>query len=261
MELQMRIITSFLLMVSSAAEEVTSELKGVEGGSVTFPDPVMETGFFSYERTTVAIVKDRKFEIFGEAYEDRIFWNNQTGLFTIRGLRRTDSGVYTVDSKKGTVFTRSHKLTVYEPVAAPEVKAVNVSKDNCTLICSVKKAEAMTLLWYKEGKILKQSSLALSLPLIVQDFTSAYSCVAANPAEKKTFDVNATSVCSSSNNVEPPSDTRTKNLIAIPIVLAVIAVLALFIGWKYFIKNKKTNETQGRQETHQTHQDRVIDPT
>ncbi|XP_041641984.1 uncharacterized protein LOC121508907 isoform X2 [Cheilinus undulatus] len=201
----------------------------------------METGFFSYERTTVAIVKDRKFEIFEEAYEDRIFWNNQTGLFTIRGLRRTDSGVYTVDSKKGTVFTGAHKLTVYEPVAAPEVKALIVSKDNCTLICSVEKAEETTLLWYKDGKILKQSSLALSLPLTVQDFNASYSCVAANPAENKTLDINVADFCS----LPKEENLRQNNLIAIPIVLVVTVVLAMFIGW-IFIKNKKRNETQGR---------------
>uniref|UniRef100_UPI0037E788EE uncharacterized protein n=1 Tax=Semicossyphus pulcher TaxID=241346 RepID=UPI0037E788EE len=189
-------------MVSSAAEEVKSELRGIEGGSITLPVPVLEFGFLSLERTIIAVVKEKKCDILEEIYEDRLFWNNRTGLFTLRGLQRSDSGVYFIDSKKGAVFLTSHRLTVYEPVAAPAVNAVNtvnVSAESCTLLCLVKKAGETTLLWYKDEDILNQSSSALSLPLTVhrQDLTSSYRCVAANPAENKTLHVDVTALCDS----------------------------------------------------------------
>ncbi|CAJ1053848.1 uncharacterized protein LOC121508904 isoform X3 [Xyrichtys novacula] len=119
MELHLRMIILFLVMVPSAAEEEKSELTGVQGGSVTFPDPVMELGFVIFGGKTIAMVNDRKFKIIEETYKDRLFWNDTTGLFTLRGLQRSDSGVYTIDSKTEKVFTHRHKLTVYDRRSLP----------------------------------------------------------------------------------------------------------------------------------------------
>uniref|UniRef100_UPI0037E8F90B uncharacterized protein n=1 Tax=Semicossyphus pulcher TaxID=241346 RepID=UPI0037E8F90B len=198
------------------------------------------------------MVKEKKCDILEEIYKDRLFWNNRTGLFTLRGLQRSDSGVYGFDSKKGAVFLTSHRLTVYEPVAAPAVKTVHRSAESCTLLCLVKTAEETTLLWYKDEDILNQSSSALSLPLTVhrQDLNSSYRCVAANPAEEKTLHVNVTTSCTESNNTKSGNTTDRHYKIIVPIVLAAVVLLvALFIRWWFFLKNKKTTtETQAGSE-------------
>lgn len=96
-------------MNPSATEEVKKNLKGTEGGSITLPDPVVEFGFALFGGNVIAMVKERKSQIF----VDRVLWDSNTGLFTITGLQRNDSGIYNIDSKKGRVFGTSYKLTVY----------------------------------------------------------------------------------------------------------------------------------------------------
>lgn len=103
----------FTVMISSAAETVKKNLTGTEEGSITLPDPVVELGFLSFGVKTIAMVDDRKVRIVEEIYKDRLLWNNSTGLFTITGLQRNDSGIYKIDSKKGNIVTASYKLTVY----------------------------------------------------------------------------------------------------------------------------------------------------
>lgn len=98
----------FTVISSSATEEV-KKLTGTEGGSITLPDPVVEEGFLSFEGKTVAMVFHREIRI----YEDKVLWNNSTGLFTITGLQRNDSGIYKIDSKTGRVSITTYHLTVY----------------------------------------------------------------------------------------------------------------------------------------------------
>ncbi|XP_041641397.1 titin-like [Cheilinus undulatus] len=216
MDLQLRILFFFTVIMFSA-EEVKSELKGVEGRFITFPDPVLEFGFLTFQGKTIATVMEGEFEVLEETYKDRLSWNNQTGLFTIRVLQRADSGVYVTDSKKGTVSSTSHQLTVYEPAAAPVVRTLKVKADSCTLLCSVNGTEEMTLLWYKDEKILKRSGPAVCLPLTVQkqDFSSSYRCAAANPLEEKSLIFDATASCrgdggTSSNTVVSSVSEKAK---------------------------------------------------
>ncbi|CAK6969154.1 CD48 antigen-like isoform X3 [Scomber scombrus] len=192
---------TLFVMSSSAALTVMKDLVGSEGGSITLPDPVGQLGFLSYGIHTIAEVDEMKFKIVEKRFNDRLFWNDKTWLFEIKGLKTNDSGEYFIDSKKGNCFFRSYKLTVYESVPTPAVNTVNVSTDSCILLCSVDKAET-TLLWYKDEEILNQSSSALSLPLTVhkQDFSSSYRCEASNPAEHKTLHVDITTSCSEQNN-------------------------------------------------------------
>ncbi len=91
------------------ATEAVKDLKGTEGGSITLPDPVVEFRFAIFGEKVIAMVNARKSQIF----VDRVLWDNDTGLFTITGLQRNDSGFYNIDSKKGRVFSSSYKLTVY----------------------------------------------------------------------------------------------------------------------------------------------------
>ncbi|KAG8015005.1 Ig kappa chain C region, partial [Nibea albiflora] len=205
------------VMISSDTVQVKN-LAGTEGGSITLPDPVEELGFLNFGTKTIAQVNERRVQTFDEIYKDKVLWDKNTGLFTITGLQRNDSGTYTVDSKKGKVFITSYELTVYESVPTP---AVNVSTESCTLLCSVEKAgELLTLSWYKDEEIVIQNSSALSLSLTVhkQDFSSSYRCVAANPAEEKTVTVDVKTSCgeeTSTGNVERLCDT-TPTLTVLP---------------------------------------------
>ncbi|XP_044195142.1 uncharacterized protein LOC122972237, partial [Thunnus albacares] len=237
MEAQMRIILFLMVMISSDTEAVEN-LTSTEGGFITLPDSVVERGYLLFKRTIIAAVNKREVEIEEEIYINRLHWDKNTGLFTITGLQRNDSGIYTIDSKKGRIFTTSYKLTVYESVSTPAVKRLSVSAESCILLCSVEKAEETTLLWYKDEEILNQSSSALSLPLTVhkQDSNSSYSCVAANPADNKTLPVNITTSCSEQNNTDNSDDTNTRYYfvtgIIISIVFAVFVVLIAIIAKK-----------------------------
>ncbi|XP_049901548.1 uncharacterized protein LOC126391020 isoform X1 [Epinephelus moara] len=227
----------------SLTEDVKGYLTGTEGGSITLPDPLMVRGFVSFGRIILAMVENKNIEVYEELYKDRLLWDSDTGLFSITGLQRNDSGIYNIDSKKGNVFTASYKLTVYESVPTPAVSTLSVSADGCTLLCFVKKAEEATLSWYKDEEILNQTGSVLSLPLTVhsQDFSFSYRCVAANLAENKTRPVNVTTLCSDQNNTDSRSNMNTRQyviVIGIPIVLAVI--LLFVITWKCLDKNKRT---------------------
>ncbi|XP_044202543.1 uncharacterized protein LOC122979279 isoform X2 [Thunnus albacares] len=249
MEAQMRIILFLMVIISSATEEV-KKLTSTEGGSITLPDPVKEKGYLLFERTNIAAVNKGEVEIEVDIYISRLHWDKNNGNFTITGLQRNDSGIYTIDSKKGRIFTTSYKLTVYESVSTPAVKRLSVSAESCILLCSVEKAEETTLLWYKDKEILNQSSSALSLPLTVhkQDSNSSYRCVAANPADNKTLPVNITTSCNEQNDTDNSDDTNTRYYfvtgIIISIMLAVFVVLIAIITKKKCLNKTKTTTRQ-----------------
>ncbi|XP_073329896.1 uncharacterized protein [Pagrus major] len=238
------IIFFFMVIISSDCEEVKKNLTGTEGGSITLPDPLKGHGFLLFGENNIAMVNEEKITIYKGKYKDRLLWNKNTGLFTITGLQRNDSGIYTIDPKvEGRPAT--YRVTVYESVPTPAVNKVNVSAESCTLLCSVERAEETTLLWYKDEVIVNQSSSDLSLPLTVheQDFSSSYRCVAANPAENKTLPVNAIISCGGQNITEDGERHHIIIGILIPIVFAVLVLLvACTIKWKCF--DKKTRHTQ-----------------
>ncbi|KAK2815556.1 hypothetical protein Q5P01_026023 [Channa striata] len=189
-------VTTYRVMSSSAAKEVKN-LSVTEGGNITFPDPVLEFGFLMYGNKNLAMVTKSEMQIVENIYMNRLHWNKNTGIFTITDLQRNDSGIYTVDSKKGQIFTTSYEVTVYGCPPAPAVKTLSVNPESCFLLCFVDKGEDTTLLWYKDEEVVNQSSSALSLPLTVhkEEFRSSYRCVAATPVKEKTLSVDVDSLC------------------------------------------------------------------
>ncbi|XP_067440512.1 CD48 antigen-like isoform X2 [Thunnus thynnus] len=249
MEAQMRIILFLMVMISSDTE-AEKNLTSTKGGSITLHDPLVEFGFLLHGTKTVAMVNEKKMQILEDNYKNRLHWDNNTGFFTITGLQRNDSGIYTIDPKKGSTPSTSYKLTVYESVSTPAVKRLSVSAESCILLCSVEKAEETTLLWYKDEEILNQSSSALSLLLTVhkQDFSSSYRCVAANPADNKTLPVNITTSCNEQNNTDNSDDTNIRynfvTGIIISIAFAVFVVLIAIITKKKCLNKTKTTIRQ-----------------
>ncbi|XP_070683917.1 signaling lymphocytic activation molecule-like isoform X2 [Pempheris klunzingeri] len=249
MEAQMTTVVLLIVIISSATAEVKN-LAGTEGGSITLPDPV-KFGFFLFKGTIIAMVENGQIRILKTIFNGRLFWNETTGLFTVRGLQRNDSGIYTIDAQN---FTASYQLKVYESIQTPAVTTLNVSAESCTLLCLVEKAEETTLSWYKDEDVVNHSSSALPLPYTVdkQHFNSSYRCVAANPAEEKTLPVNVHTSCSEQDATDNRGNTdswgRRHYIIVICVVLTVIVVLVAFIiKYKYLDKTKRTTmHTQGR---------------
>ncbi|XP_072240035.1 T-lymphocyte surface antigen Ly-9-like [Leuresthes tenuis] len=210
METRLIFISLCLGTILSAAEEVKENLTGVVGGSITLPDPLLERGFLLYGPEIIASVRNKVFQIEEETYLNKLLWDTETGFFTITDLQRNNSGVYRFDSKKGRSLKSSYQLTVYDSVPPPAVKALSVSSDGCSLLCSVDR-EA-TLLWFKGEQILNQSSSASSLPLTVntEDLRSSYRCVAANPAENKTLTVDVRTKCGL-NSTESEAENKIRH--------------------------------------------------
>ncbi|XP_029931797.1 uncharacterized protein LOC115376319 isoform X2 [Myripristis murdjan] len=223
--MELKILVILIVMSSSAAQEVKN-LTSTEGGSITLPDPILKLGFLLYGGSNVALVINSEISVVDERFRNRVFWDKNTGLFTIRGLQRNDSGIYSVDSKTKGVLT-SYRLTVYESVPEPGVNRSSVSAESCTLLCFVKKSEATTLSWYRGEEILNQSRTAASLPLTVHkhNFSSSYRCEAANPAENKSFPVNFTTSCS--ENII--NHSRSGFDWSLPLVVGIVASVLCFV--------------------------------
>ncbi|XP_071379749.1 SLAM family member 7-like [Centroberyx affinis] len=241
MELQeMKIFIFFIVMSSAATEDVKRNLTCTEGGSITLPDPVVESGFLLYGGKFIAFVTDRRSQIWKESFRDRVLWDNNTGLFTITGLQRDDSGIYTIDPKEGVVT--SYQLSVYEAAPRPGVNRSRVSADSCTLVCFVEKAHETTLYWIKGEEILNQTSTGPSLPLTVdkQDFNSSYRCVAANPADdEETLPVNIKTFCSEENNTDETSENNSESwLFLFPMV---VFLSIIFITGIYFERKRESD--------------------
>uniref|UniRef100_A0A1A7WB48 Ig-like domain-containing protein n=1 Tax=Iconisemion striatum TaxID=60296 RepID=A0A1A7WB48_9TELE len=184
-----------MLMVLSAAEDVGKNLTGVVGGNITLPDPTPERGFLLIDKTIIASVSPLGFEILEDIYQNKVHWDKNSGLFMITDLQKNNSGVYTVDSKKGQVFTKSYNLRIYDSAPTPAVEMLNGSSDGCRLRCFVDKQTS--LLWYKDEEILNQNHSVFSLIITVQKQKpdSLYKCVSANPAVSKTFHVDLRTLC------------------------------------------------------------------
>ncbi|XP_076001827.1 uncharacterized protein LOC142994839 [Genypterus blacodes] len=230
MELHMRTVIILSVMSSSVTLDIKENLKTTEGGSITLPDPVMERGFLIYGWKIIAIMKHREIDIWEEIFRNRLLWNNSTGLFTLTDLQKNYSGIYQIDSRRGNIFTFSYKLTVYECVQQPAVKASAVSADSCTLVCLVEKGDETTLLWYRGEERVNQSSsdLSLSLTLHKQDFSSTFKCVAANPAEEKFVSVNVTVSC----DLDSSGGSKALSwMFLVPMVLTLVTII-LFVSVK-----------------------------
>ncbi|XP_071379745.1 SLAM family member 7-like isoform X2 [Centroberyx affinis] len=249
MEIQeMKTVIFFIVMTSAATEDVKKNLTCTDGGSITLPDPVVESGFLLHGVLNIAMVNKRESQILEERFRYRLHWDSNTGLFTFTRLQTGDSGIYTIDSKRRGDST-SYRLTVYA-APRPGVNRSRVSADSCTLVCFVEKAHETTLYWIKGEEILNQTSTGPSLPLTVdkQDFSSSYRCVAANPAaDEKTLPVNAKTFCSEENNTDKPSENNRQFgtlLIAIVVILIVIAII-IIIGI-YFERQKRKRDRRSQ---------------
>ncbi|XP_069023425.1 CD48 antigen-like isoform X2 [Embiotoca jacksoni] len=237
MESRLSFIFLFIVMRISAAEVVKKNLTGTVGGTITLPGPPLEKGYMLFGGQIIARINIGEIEIEEENYKHKVHWNKNSGLFSLTNLQRNDSGIYTLDNK-GQKMMSSYKLTVYDAVPTPSVIKSNVSSNSCSLMCSVDGAEETTLSWYRDEKIVIQNNSAVSLSLTVlrQDYNSSHRCVATNPAQEKTLEVDVKTSCGHKDTES--RDGKDQRHLLIPAVL--------IFKWKYIDQKKVTKETKAR---------------
>ncbi|KAI1887605.1 hypothetical protein AGOR_G00192040 [Albula goreensis] len=140
----------------------------------------------------------------------------------LSNLNPDDSGVYQIqiiDEGLSKIF----HLTVYSHVSRPQIRLLNHSPDHflqppasvyelqsnssCSVLCSVENGREVTLSWQREGEILNHTSSPdlttnLSLPLEIEENSTPYSCVAANPVSNETALLN-TELCAQYRGIKP----------------------------------------------------------
>uniref|UniRef100_A0AAY5KTX5 Ig-like domain-containing protein n=1 Tax=Esox lucius TaxID=8010 RepID=A0AAY5KTX5_ESOLU len=208
-------------------------LTQVVGESITFSKK--QGASLLYNGGTIAVVvKGNMDSSYIDSFKDRIQWDQQTGQFTIRELKTSDSGIYVVDGKGGVKTT--YQLTVYDPVSRPML--TTLFNGSCSVECSVMNDRDVTLSWYSGEKILNQTSspelsIKLSLPLEVdkQDRTS-YRCEAANPVTKENVMFYVPESCMVTNMTGINNKRAYLSLIAIMCVLVASVVVGLAICQK-----------------------------
>ncbi|XP_075870801.1 uncharacterized protein LOC142880683 isoform X3 [Nelusetta ayraudi] len=236
----------YLIVIISSNAETEKNLTAIEGGSITFPQPVLQLGSLIYGGINIAMVTERKANIPRDPWKDKVHWNNTTGFFTITELQTSDSGIYTVDAMNGDAAF--YKLTVFEPISILPVVRVNVTTESCTLLCAVEKPAGTTLWWSKDRKKVKQNSSSLSLPLTIntQEFNSSYKCEAATPAEVKSLEVIVTALCSLgkySDNNDHGKSVGTKVVSVVLTLLGLVLGLATLAGFVIVRKRFKKDQS------------------
>ncbi|XP_069023421.1 T-lymphocyte surface antigen Ly-9-like isoform X1 [Embiotoca jacksoni] len=251
MESRLSLIFLFIVMRISAAEVVKKNLTGTVGGTITLPEPLLEKGFLLFRGKNVALVRQGELDILEEIYIHRLHWNKTSGNVSLTNLQRNDSGIYTLDNK-GQKMISFYKLTVYDAVPTPSVIKSNVSSNSCSLMCSVDGAEETTLSWYRDEKIVIQNNSAVSLPLTVlrRDFKSSHRCVATNPAQEKTLEVDVKTSCGHNDTENRDDKDKRHHKILIGIIISIVCTVVLIpavliFKWKYIDQKKMTTrETQ-----------------
>ncbi|XP_067114251.1 CD48 antigen-like [Osmerus mordax] len=230
----------FLLGLSAAAGQDGGKLTGAVGGDITLPAAVETSGSLELRNKDIIVVFKGDSDVYDEDFRDRLQWNSQTGLFTIRELRISDTGMYTVKNTKEQNNSKFN-LTVYNQVSKPQVRAAAP----CWVECSVENGRDVSLSWYRGEERLNQTSspdLSRSLSLVlVPDYNTSYSCVVENPVSRES--VNMPDTC---RTIGDPEQDGVEGRLWVSTVVAVscsvfIIVVVLLV---VYLKRKTPSHTQ-----------------
>lgn len=233
----------------ASSEEVMNINKNV-GENVTFDFPVWGKGFLSITignlPKMIAHVIDQEFNITDHIVQfgHRIYWDSKTGYFSIIKLQKNDSNYFHIECKeKNSKF--SYNLQVHDLPPVIQLNISHVTADSCSLQCLSDNID--NIQWYKDNKIVNESSNVQSLSIIIpkEDQNSSFTCTASNSEGKTTRPVNVTDSCkfiSKENNL-------TKVWIAVGVtVIGAILVAVGIIMWRRGSCNKVSPRGSERDE-------------
>ncbi|XP_041637366.1 carcinoembryonic antigen-related cell adhesion molecule 5-like [Cheilinus undulatus] len=167
-------------------------------------------------------------------FEGRCEVNTKTGALTIKGLKQTDNGIYTL--KISGKVTNKTELSVISRVAKPSVvKSCNPDMTSCNLTCEGNTAEAepVTYTWFIDGR-----DGPSNVVLIITKDSKEYSfrCLMMNPVSNET-----------SESIKNPIITKEEQdrLISILVPVIVVVVLVVIVVAAVFIYNHIRGRRQG----------------
>ncbi|XP_062340331.1 hepatic and glial cell adhesion molecule-like isoform X2 [Osmerus eperlanus] len=236
----LRWIAWFLLGLSAAAGQDGGKLTGAVGGDITFPASVKTSGSLEYRDKAICQVLKGDSEVYIEDFRERLQWNRQTGLFTIRELRINDTGPYTVKDSIGQNNSLFH-LTVYNQVSKPQVRAAAP----CWVECSVENGRDVSLSWYRGEERLNQTSspdLSRVLSLVlVSDSNTSYSCVVENPVSRES--VNMPDTCRTIGDPKPDG-VEGRLWVSTVVAVSCSVFIIVFVLLVVYLKRKTPAHTQ-----------------
>ncbi|XP_035274929.1 SLAM family member 5-like isoform X2 [Anguilla anguilla] len=224
-------LLGFHLSLAQTPEQ-TTWVKGILGGSATFPAPVLKTGTLSYKDLGAAamVFKGSSDTELMKQFRGRLQWDNQTGLFTITRLRTEDSGTYIVNCKEEqSKCTFTFQLEVYKNVSSPTVTWIQSERKNCSVLCFVENGREVTLSWLRDGEMLSNTSnpdinTSLSLLLELEREGHTYYCETKNPVSSQLYRLGVPSSCTEDSDQKLPE--VPKNDLA-PLVVPLCSLLVL----------------------------------
>ncbi|XP_056304462.1 uncharacterized protein LOC130216593 [Danio aesculapii] len=192
----------------------------IEGDSVTLnsgltelmDDDLIQWRFVN-ENTLIAEVNVMDTSVtvydFNGRFRDRLKVDNQTASLTITDTTNEHAGDYELkNTRKG---TKNFSLTVNTRLPVPVLifnsTQCSSSQYNCSVVCSVVNASAVSLSWYKGNSLLSSISvsdlsISLSLPLEVEyQDKNTYSCVINNTISNQTTHLDISTLCQPSCSV------------------------------------------------------------
>ncbi|XP_074836867.1 SLAM family member 9-like [Carettochelys insculpta] len=144
-----------------------------------------------------------------DRFKRRLEMYNETSL-RIKTLQLSDSGVYEARIKiaPATVVDQAFLLTVYEPVASPQIQSqlLMSSQEGCnvTLQCLGSERGNVSIFWGIGNPLrtldpgrhqLSPDGRTLQLSLQPSSMNATYTCTLSNPVEQRTVSFNLQSVC------------------------------------------------------------------
>ncbi|XP_068778140.1 SLAM family member 6-like isoform X2 [Struthio camelus] len=171
----------------------------------------------------------------GDRFKQRLEMFDET-LLRIGALELGDSGVYGARIKlhPALVEDQSFNLSVYEPVAAPEIQSEVVARTphecNVSLRCRAPAGRDVLAVWLPGGSSAEDGAARLDVRVDAGGLDANYTCEARNPVHRRSSSVHLRSLCRDDGAVDAH---RMWHACLAPLLLVAPATtLAAFWLWK-----------------------------
>ncbi|XP_056614232.1 hepatocyte cell adhesion molecule-like isoform X2 [Triplophysa dalaica] len=178
----------------------------LHAGVSVMKDDVQILWMFGRENSDTLIAEIYKLKIYifdshASVMKGKLQMESQTGSLIIRNISSVLSGLYKVQIINTTTKYRRFNLTVYARVSLPVIESSSVvSVCQTSVMCSADNGADVSLSWFKNNERLNQTSspdlnISLSLSLEIKERNNTYYCVAANPVNNLTTQLNFQEQC------------------------------------------------------------------